>query len=76
MKESKTICLSISFTDEDILHCISCINAVRYLLDSESYDESFSISFDDIKYLASLLSREYNLMLNVVQASEGLDNDI
>lgn len=76
MENSNIIRIGIRFTDEDLFHCVGCINLVRYLLDSESDDESFSTSHADLEYLSSLLSREYQMMYDVIEASEGSDNDI
>ena len=76
MKDSESIRISISFTNEDVLHCISCINFVRYLSDPETDDNALSITLDDVKYLESLLSREYAIMREVIEASGGSDNVI
>lgn len=76
MEDPKIVRIDVSFTDEDFSHCISCINFVKYLLDSESDNESLSISLDDVEYLAILLDREYQIMCEVIQVSEGSNNVI
>lgn len=76
MEDLKTIRMSISFTEEDVLHCLYWIKFVRYLLDSESDDADFSVSHDDIEYLESLLSREYVIMRDVIESSGGSDDVI
>lgn len=76
MEDSKIIRMPISFTKEDVLHCISCINFVRYLSDTETDDEALSITLDDVEYLERLLSLVYEIMCEVIEASEGSNNII
>ena len=76
MEDLKTIRMSISFTEKDVLHCLRWIKFVGYLLDPESDDVQRSVSHDDIVYLDSLLSREYALMRDVMELSGGSDNVI
>lgn len=71
MSDSKIIRVSISFTKEDVSHCANCIDAVEYLLSPNTDGESLCITSDDIEYLASLLYREYSMMGEVLEASEG-----
>ena len=61
---------SISFTEEDYLHCSNCIDLVEYLLSSNTDGQSFDVSPDDIDYLASLLYLAHGIMYDVIEASE------
>ena len=61
---------SLSFTEEDYSHCSNCIDFVEYLLSPNTDDESIHVSSDDIEYLARLLYLSYNIMGEVIEASE------
>lgn len=76
MSRSKIIRLPLRFTFEDYSHCSNCIDIVEYLLSPDTDGESFHITYDDVEYLARLLYREFNMMGEVIEASEGSDNDI
>ncbi len=76
MSKSKIIRLPLRFTFEDYSHCSNCIDIVEYLLNPDTDGESFHITYDDVEYLARLLYREFNMMGEVIEASEGSDNDI
>lgn len=76
MSKSKIIRLPLRFTFEDYSHCSNCIDIVEYLLSPDTDGESFHITYDDVEYLARLLYREFNMMGEVIEASEGSDNDI
>ena len=76
MSRSKIIRLPLRFTFEDYLHCSNCIDIVEYLLSPDTDGELFHITYDDVEYLARLLYREFNMMGEVIEASEGSDNDI
>lgn len=71
MSNSKIIRAPISFTKEDVSHCANCIDTVEYLLSPNTDGESLFITSDDIEYLARLLYREYSMMGEVLEASEG-----
>lgn len=73
MSNSKIIRAPISFTKEDFSHCANCIDIVEYLLSPNTDGESLYITPDDIEYLARLLYREYNMMREVLESSEGPD---
>ena len=73
MSKSKIIRAPVSFTDEDYLHCSNCIDLVEYLLSPSTDGESFNIAPDDIEFLARLVYRAYNIMGEVIEASEGPD---
>lgn len=73
MSNSKIIRAPVSFTDEDYLHCSNCIDLVEYLLSPSTDGESFYINPDDIDFLARLVYRAYNIMGDVLEASEGPD---
>lgn len=73
MSNSKIIRAPISFTDEDYSHCSNCIDMVEYFLSPDTDGQSVHVTFDDIEYLARLLYREYNIMGDVLEASEGPD---
>lgn len=73
MSNSKIIRAPLSFTDEDYLHCSNCIDMVEYFLGPDIDGQSVHVTFDDIEYLARLLYREYNIMGDVIEASEGPD---
>lgn len=75
-KNSKVLRFPIRFTEEDIDHCYKCLVFSEYLLDSDTDSDSFPLTLRDVQYLSRLLSREYHLMRDVIEASEGLDNDI
>ena len=76
MENSKIIRAPVRFTLEDYSHCSNCIDIVEYLLSPDNDCESLHIILDDIEYLARLLYREFNIMSEVIGASEGSDNDI
>lgn len=76
MSNSKIIRAPISFTKEDVSHCANCIYIVEQLLSPNTDGESLYIKPDDIEYLARLLYREYNIMVEVLEASGGSDNVI
>ena len=73
MSNSRVIRAPVSFTDEDYSHCANCIDIVEYLLSPNTEGESLFVSLDDIEYLARLLYRVYNIMGEVIEASEGPD---
>ena len=73
MSNSRVIRAPVSFTDEDYSHCANCIDIVEYLLSPNTEGESLFVSLDDIEYLARLLYRAYNIMGEVIEASEGPD---
>lgn len=73
MSNSKIIRAPVSFTDEDYSHCANCIDIVEYLLSPSTDGESLYVTPDDIEYLARLLYRSYNIMGEVIEASEGPD---
>ena len=73
MSNSKIFRAPLSFTDEDYLHCSSCIYLVEYLLSSSTDGESLYITSDDIEFLARLVYRAYNIMGDVIESSEGPD---
>ena len=73
MSNSKIIRAPVSFTDEDYLRCSNCIDLVEYLLSPSTDGESLCISPDDIEFLARLVYRAYNIMGDVIEASEGPD---
>lgn len=77
-KHSKILRFPARFSEEDIEHCHNCLVFSEYLLDSDIYSDSFSLTLNDIQYLSQLLYREYHLMRDVVEASfpEDSDNDI
>lgn len=76
MENSVFIRAPTSFTMEDVSHCISCIDFVDYLLNPDTDGDSLSISLGDVIYLSHLLCRVCQIMCEVIEASEGLDNDI
>lgn len=73
MSNSKIIRAPVSFTDEDYLHCLNCIDLVEYLLSPSTDGESLYITSGDIEFLARLVFREYYIMGEVIEASEGPD---
>lgn len=73
MSNSKIIRAPVSFTDEDYLHCANCIDLVEYLLSPSTDGESFEFKPYDIEFLARLVYRAYNIMGDVIEASEGPD---
>ena len=76
MSNSKIIRAPVGFTLEDYSHCSNCIDMVEYFLCPDTDGQSIHITIDDIEYLARLLYREYNIMGEVIEVSEGSDNDI
>lgn len=76
MENSNIIRAPIRFSKEDFLHCSNCIDIVEYLLDPHTDGDSLSVTFDDIKYLSRLLYLVYNIMGEVIEASEGSDDVI
>lgn len=73
MSNSKIIRAPVSFTDEDYLHCSNCIDMVEYFLSPDTDGQSVHVTLDDIEYLARMLYREFNIMGEVIEASEGPD---
>lgn len=76
MENSNVIRAPICFTESDYSHCANCIDIVEYLLSPNTDGESFYVTPDDIEFLARLLYIVYNIMGEVIEASEGSDNDI
>lgn len=76
MENSNVIRAPICFTESDYSHCANCIDIVEYLLSPNTDGESIQVSSEDIEYLARLLYLVYNIMGEVIEASEGSDNDI
>lgn len=76
MSNSKILRFPIRFTEEDVDHCYKCLVFSEYLLDSDTDSDSFPLTLNDVQYLSRLLYREYHLMRDVIEASEGSDNDI
>ena len=73
MENSKIICEPVLFTLKDYSHCSNCIDMVEYFLSPDTDGQSVHVTFDDIEFLARLLYREYNIMGEVIEASEGPD---
>ena len=73
MSNSNVIRAPVCFTDDDYSHCSNCIDIVEYLLSPNTDGESLCVSSDDIEFLARLLYRAYNIMGEVIEASEGPD---
>lgn len=73
MSYSKIVRAPVSFTDEAYSHCANCIDIVEYLLSPNTNGESLYVTPDDIEFLARLLYRAYNIMGEVIEASEGPD---
>ena len=73
MSNSNVIRAPVCFTDDDYSHCANCIDIVEYLLSPNTDGESLCVSSDDIEFLARLLYRAYNIMGEVIEASEGPD---
>lgn len=76
MSNSKILRAPVSFTDEDYSRCANCIDIVEYLLGPNVEGDSLTVSLDDIEFLARVLYRLYNIMGEVIEASEGSDNDV
>lgn len=76
MKKSKIIRMPISFTSDDFLHCLNCMQFVDYLLDESTDGMPKHVHYEDIEYLEKLLSREYEIMREVMEDSGGDDNVI
>lgn len=76
MENSNVIRAPICFTESDYSHCAKCIAIVEYLLSPNTDGESFEVSPDDVEFLARLLYLVHNIMGEVIEASEGSDNDI
>ena len=76
MSNSKILRFPLRFTDDDVEHCRKCLVFSEYLLDSDTDSDSFPLTLSDVQYLSRLLYREYHLMRDVIEASEGSDNDI
>ena len=72
----KIISLSLSFTFEDCEHCLHCWDFVRYLIDTNTDGMESTISLSDLNYLETLLCREANVMMTVMEAAGGSDNVI
>lgn len=62
-----------SFTKEDFSHCFNCMLFVNYLLDNDTDGEPSTVHLEDVEYLERLLYREYQMMREVIEASEGSD---
>lgn len=75
-KNSEIIHFPMSFTKEDFAHCFNCMLFVNYLLDKDTDGEPSTVHLEDVEYLERLLYREYQTMREVIEASEGSDNDI
>lgn len=75
-KNPKIVRFPMSFTEEDLTHCFSCILFVNYLLDTDTDGEPSTLNLEDVEYLERLLYREYMTMRTVIQASGGSDNVI
>ena len=75
MKKSNIIRMPISFTSDDFLHCVNCMQFVDYLLDESTDGMPKHVHYGDIQYLERLIFREYNMMLEVMEASGG-DDDV
>ena len=73
MEKSKIIRAPVRFTLEDYSRCSNCIDIVEYLLSPDTDGQSVHVTIDDIEYLARLLYREFNIMGEVIEASEGPD---
>lgn len=76
MKKSKIIRMPISFTSDDLSHCVNWMQFVDYLLDESTDGMPSTVYHEDIQYLETLLFREYNMMREVIEASGGDDNVI
>ena len=74
-KHSKILRFPVRFTEEDIDHCYKCLVFSEYLLDSDTDSDSFPLTLRDVQYLSRLLSREYHLMRDVIEASSLEDSD-
>lgn len=74
-KKSNVLRFPIRFTEEDIEHCYKCLVFSEYLLDSDTDSDSFPLTLRDVQYLSRLLSREYHLMRDVIEASSSEDSD-
>ena len=75
-KNSEVIHFPRSFTKEDFAHCFNCMLFVNYLLDKDTDCEPRTVHLEDVEYLERLLYREYQTMREVIEVSEGSDNDI
>lgn len=75
-KDPKTFRFPMSFTEEDLMHCFSCMLFVEYLLDPDTDGEPSTLNVKDVEYLERLLYRDYMIMRTVIQASGGSDNVI
>lgn len=73
MSNSKIIRAPVRFTLEDYSHCSNCINMVEYFLSPDTDGQSVYVTLDDIEFLARLLYREFSIMGEVIEASEGSD---
>ena len=73
MSKSKIIRAPLRFTLEDYSHCLNCIDMVEYFLGPDTDGQSVHVTLDDMEYLARLLYREFNIMGEVIEASEGPD---
>ena len=73
MSNSKIIRAPVGFTLEDYSRCSNCIDIVEYLLSPDTDGQSVHVTLDDMEYLARLLYREFNIMGEVIEASEGPD---
>lgn len=73
MSKSKIIRAPVRFTLEDYSHCSNCIDMVEYFLSPDTDGQSVHVTLDDIEYLARMLYREFNIMNEVIGASEGPD---
>lgn len=76
MENAKILHFPVSFTKEDIEHCVNCMSFVDYFLDDETDGQLFKLNVDDVKYLERLLCRDYKVMCSVVEASDCSDDDI
>lgn len=72
-KKSKMVRYPWSFTKEDFAHCFNCMLFVDYLLDNDTDGEPSTVHLQDVEYLERLLYREYQMMREVIESSEGPD---
>jgi len=77
MKESKNpkiVSFPVSFTAEDAVHCLHCLEFVHYLTDINTDGLESTISLTDLDYLGRLLCREADVMMTVMEAAGAPDN--
>lgn len=76
MENEKILRFPVSFTKEDVEHCLNCIKLVDFFLDDETDGQPYEFNLDDIEFLERLLLRHYNAMRAVIEASRGSDDDL